>query len=95
MQSMSVTDRQKDRVAIAHTALACNASHGKNKYDKYYRHVSAWDVRSGAYRRLYDAVHRRSILKPDEFWGEAAEDIVWFKRWDKVLDDSESPFTKW
>jgi len=49
----------------------------------------------GAYRRLFDAVHRRSISKPEEFWGEAAEDIAWFKRWDKVLDDTESPFTKW
>jgi len=49
----------------------------------------------GAYRRLFDAVHRRSITKPDEFWGEAAEDIAWFKRWDRVMDDSESPFTKW
>jgi len=50
---------------------------------------------TGAYRRLYDAVYRRSIAKPEEFWGEAAEDIAWFKRWDKVLDDSELPFTKW
>jgi len=49
----------------------------------------------GAYRRLYDAVYRRSIDKPEEFWAEAAEDIAWFKRWDKVLDDSQSPFTKW
>jgi len=50
---------------------------------------------SGAYRRLYDAIYRRSVDKPEEFWGEAAEDIAWFKRWDKVLDNSESPFTKW
>jgi propionyl-CoA synthetase len=55
------------------------------------RHVRS----SGAYRRLYEAVYRRSIDKPEEFWGEAAEDLVWFKRWDKVLDNSESPFTKW
>jgi len=53
------------------------------------------DACSGAYRRLFDAVHRRSITKPEEFWGEAAEDIAWFKRWDRVLDDTDSPFTKW
>jgi propionyl-CoA synthetase len=55
------------------------------------RHVKS----SGAYRRLYEAVYRRSIDRPEEFWGEAAEDIHWFKRWDKVLDNSEEPFTKW
>jgi len=50
---------------------------------------------SGAYRRLYEAVYRRSIDHPEEFWGEAAEDLVWFKRWDKVLDASNLPLTKW
>ena len=32
------------------------------------------------YRALYD----RSISDPDGFWGEQAERIHWFKRWDKV-----------
>lgn len=27
---------------------------------------------------------RRSIEKPDEFWAEMAEQIDWFKKWDKV-----------
>jgi Acetyl-coenzyme A synthetase N-terminus len=50
---------------------------------------------AGAYRRLYEAVYRRSLDRPEEFWGEAAEDIHWFKRWDKVMDDTKSPFTQW
>ncbi|MFQ5955526.1 MAG: propionyl-CoA synthetase, partial [Kiloniellales bacterium] len=29
------------------------------------------------------------------FWGEAAEQIDWYKRWDKVLDDSSPPFYRW
>lgn len=32
---------------------------------------------------------------PEGFWGEAAEDIQWDKRWDKVLDDSDRPFYRW
>jgi acetyl-CoA synthetase len=29
------------------------------------------------------------------FWGERAEELEWFKKWDKVLDDSKKPFFKW
>ena len=40
-------------------------------------------------------IHRRSIADPEGFWGEAAEQIDWIKRWDKVLDDSNPPFYRW
>ena len=43
----------------------------------------------------YDAIFKRSIESPEEFWGEAAKDITWFKECDKVLDDSNPPFYKW
>jgi len=29
------------------------------------------------------------------FWGERAEELEWFQKWDKVLDDSKKPFFKW
>ncbi len=43
----------------------------------------------------YDDVHSFSVDKPDEFWAEQAEKLHWFKRWDKVLDDSNPPFYRW
>ncbi len=43
----------------------------------------------------FDKVYRRSLAAPEEFWAEAAEEIAWDKRWDKVLDDSTPPFTRW
>jgi len=43
----------------------------------------------------YDEVFRRSIQNPEEFWAEAAEAIDWYKKWDKVLDDSNKPFYRW
>ncbi|MBT5664626.1 MAG: AMP-binding protein, partial [Rhodospirillaceae bacterium] len=43
----------------------------------------------------FDEVYQRSLRDPDGFWAEAAEDIVWYKKWDKVLDDSNPPFYKW
>ncbi len=29
------------------------------------------------------------------FWAREAEELSWFKKWDKVLDDSQAPFYKW
>ncbi len=43
----------------------------------------------------YEAAYRRSLADPQGFWAEAAEDVHWFRRWDTVLDDSRSPFTRW
>ena len=43
----------------------------------------------------YEEMFRRSMEDPDGFWGEAAEDITWVKKWDKVLDDSNKPFYRW
>jgi acetyl-CoA synthetase len=31
----------------------------------------------------------------EKYWAEKAEQFVWFKKWDKVLDDSNEPFYKW
>ena len=37
----------------------------------------------------------RSLKDPVGFWGEAAEAVHWYKRWEKVLDDSRPPFYRW
>jgi propionyl-CoA synthetase len=43
----------------------------------------------------YDEVFKRSIHDPEGFWGDAAEAIHWYKKWDRVLDDSNKPFYRW
>ncbi len=43
----------------------------------------------------YDEMYRRSIEDPEGFWGEAAESLVWEKKWDRVLDASNVPFYRW
>jgi len=43
----------------------------------------------------YDAAYARSLDDPDGFWGEAAEALVWTRKWDKVLDDSAAPIYRW
>ena len=44
---------------------------------------------------LYSTTYKYAQNHPEEFWSEAAEQLVWQRRWDKVLDDNNSPFTKW
>ena len=44
---------------------------------------------------LYDAAFEKSIKDPNGFWGEAGESVHWYKKWDKVLDDSNKPFYRW
>ncbi|QRF75868.1 Acetyl-coenzyme A synthetase [Thermoplasmatales archaeon] len=46
-------------------------------------------------RGLYEAMHRRSLESPDEFWNEHAGIVDWYGKWDRVLDDSDAPFYRW
>lgn len=32
---------------------------------------------------------------PEAFWAETAEQVHWYKKWDRVLDDSQKPFYRW
>ncbi len=44
----------------------------------------------------YRALYERSIKDPEGFWGELAEQLDWYKKWDKVLEyDFNKPETKW
>ena len=43
----------------------------------------------------YDSVYGRWLRDPEGFWAEAAEDVHWFKEWDRVLDASQPPFYRW
>jgi propionyl-CoA synthetase len=43
----------------------------------------------------YLDTYTQSISHPDQFWGEAAKEILWYKKWDTVLDDSNKPFYRW
>jgi propionyl-CoA synthetase len=45
----------------------------------------------GAYRSAYE----RSIADPTGFWRDAAAEIDWSRRPERILDDSEPPFYRW
>ncbi|MFH2046379.1 MAG: propionyl-CoA synthetase [Pseudomonadota bacterium] len=44
----------------------------------------------------YQQAYEQSINDPEGFWGEVAQNCHWYKKWDKVLDDSRKPyFYRW
>jgi len=42
----------------------------------------------------YEALYQESVEQPEKFWARAAEELHWFKRWDKVLEWNV-PWAKW
>ena len=53
------------------------------------------DVVATAHVKEYEDLYQRSITDPQGFWGERAEELDWFQKWERVLDDSNPPFFKW
>ena len=43
----------------------------------------------------WDALAERAHKDLQGFWADEANELEWFKKWDKVLDDSKKPFFKW
>ncbi|MFP3300574.1 MAG: acetate--CoA ligase [Thermoplasmatales archaeon] len=43
----------------------------------------------------YREIYKESIENPEKFWDEHAWILNWYRKWDKVLDDSNAPFYRW
>jgi acetyl-CoA synthetase len=42
-----------------------------------------------------EAARKEASANLEAYWGKRAEELHWYKKWDKVLDDSNKPFFKW
>jgi acetyl-CoA synthetase len=42
-----------------------------------------------------ELVRREAAANPEEYWAKRASELHWYKKWDRVLDDSNKPFYKW
>lgn len=42
----------------------------------------------------YESIYKDSIKNPEKFWAGIASELVWFKKWTKVLE-WKLPFAKW
>ena len=43
----------------------------------------------------YEEIFKSSLNDPNTFWGNAAEDVKWIKKFDKVVHTDGPPFYKW
>ena len=43
----------------------------------------------------WDALAEKAEKDLEGFWAAEASELDWYKKWDKVLDDSKAPFYKW
>lgn len=48
-----------------------------------------------AHIKDYESLYKKSIEDREGFWSEEAANLEWYKKWDRVLDDSDKPFYKW
>lgn len=53
------------------------------------------EVAAQARVKEWDAVAKRATEDLEGFWAGEAEELEWYRKWDKVLDQSEKPFYKW
>ncbi len=43
----------------------------------------------------YIKVHKSSVVNYQQFWAGVAQELEWYRPWNRVLDDSTPPFYKW
>ena len=43
----------------------------------------------------FNKIYEQSINDPEKFWGNASNDVFWFKKPTKILNKSNPPFYKW
>ncbi|XP_023934561.2 acyl-CoA synthetase short-chain family member 3, mitochondrial [Bicyclus anynana] len=43
----------------------------------------------------YLKAYAHSLENPESFWSDVGKELEWTKPWDRVLDNSNPPFTKW
>ncbi len=53
------------------------------------------EVVAQANAKDWDAMAEKALKDPQAFWAAEAEELEWYQKWDKVLDDSNKPFFKW
>ncbi len=43
----------------------------------------------------YEAIYAEAAADPAAFWAKRARNLSWYRKWDRVLDESNAPFYKW
>ena len=52
-------------------------------------------VKRAARVKDWEGMSAYAAEHPEAFWAARAEELGWYRKWDKVLDSSNAPFYKW
>jgi acetyl-CoA synthetase len=64
-------------------------------YTNQEKYPPSEDVKKKANVPDYERALEEAAQDPLKFWEQAAQDIDWFQKWDKIFEDKEAPFYKW
>lgn len=53
------------------------------------------EIISSAIIKDWEQLNKQAKNNYEGFWVERAEELHWFQKWDKVIDDTNKPFYKW
>ncbi|NOY58250.1 MAG: acetate--CoA ligase [Calditrichaeota bacterium] len=53
------------------------------------------EILANANVKAYEELYKKSITDREGFWADQADELHWFKKWNKVLDAAKAPFYKW
>src|SRR5438105_2710173 len=53
------------------------------------------EVIAQARLKNWEETAKKASADLEGFWAREAEELEWYKKWDKVLDDSKKPFYQW
>jgi hypothetical protein len=80
--------------AISKIYFIENSQNKRHNFKNSYRkEVTISSTNSYPDTYIYEYVN--SITDPEAYWGEISKNTIWFKPWDKVIDNSNPPFTNW
>ncbi len=63
--------------------------------ERFFRPLPDIVVNANVSLTEYEKAVKESKHDLESFWEKAAEELDWFRKWDKVLDRSKAPFFKW
>ncbi|XP_035826677.1 acyl-CoA synthetase short-chain family member 3, mitochondrial [Aplysia californica] len=81
--------RTKDKLLSTFFSPVCKQSKSNHRRLLLCRSLSSTSTPTD-----YDSAFASARDDPENFWAAAAENIEWMKKWDRVLDQSQDPFTK-
>ncbi|MFV9690951.1 MAG: acetyl-coenzyme A synthetase N-terminal domain-containing protein [Desulfobacteria bacterium] len=65
------------------------------KERRVYRPLPEMVINANINPNDYEEAVDKGQVDLEGYWEEAATELHWFRKWDKVLDRSDAPFFKW